>query len=728
MKKKLLTLLLVLCVVLTVPTAALAANEGDIVVLFTNDVHCAVDNNIGYAGLAAYAADMEAEVGAEHVTLVDAGDAVQGAALGTLSEGEYIIDIMNEVGYDIMVPGNHEFDYGMARMMELMDMLDATVLSSNFMDLTTSETVYEPYTLIDYGAIQVAYVGISTPESFTKSTPKYFQDEAGNYIYSFCEGNDGADLYEAVQTAVDDASAKGADVIVAVGHCGVGTEIAPWQSTDIIANTTGIDVFIDGHSHSVIAGETYQNENGEDVILTSSGTGLENIGKVTITAGGTVSTELISDYTEKDETVDAFVKNIQAENEAMLKTVVASTDVPLIVNDPDTGNRLIRSQETNLGDLCADAYRKLLGADVAVVNGGGIRADIPAGDITYNDIISVHPFGNSACVIEATGQEILDLLEMMARSTPEECGGFEQVSGMSYEIHTYIPSSVQTDDKDIFQGVTGEYRVKNVMIGGDPIDLDKTYTLASHNYLIKNGGDGYAEFMDNKLLQDEVMIDNQVLITYIVQELGGVVGSEYADLYGQGRIKLVKTPFDDVAAGGWYEDAVSYVYNEGLMNGTTDTVFSPEQSISRAMFVTMLYRLAGMPDVEPSASSLFTDCGDDMWYANAVVWAVENDITTGLTDTTFVPDRPLTREQMAVFIYRYIEYMGGGYNADAPTATAFSDNDAIQSWAVEAVAFCSENGLMGGTTTTTFDPALTASRAMGAVVLERLASLEIDAE
>ena len=728
MKKKLLTLLLVLCVVLSIPTAALAANEGDIVVLFTNDVHCAVDSNIGYAGLAAYAADMEADVGADNVTLVDAGDAVQGAALGTLSEGEYIVDIMNEVGYDIMVPGNHEFDYGMARMMELMDMLDATVLSSNFMDLTTNETVYEPYTMIDYGTIQVAYVGISTPESFTKSTPKYFQDDTGNYIYSFCEGNNGADLYSAVQTAVDDASADGADVIVAVGHCGVGSEIAPWQSTDIIANTTGIDVFIDGHSHSVIAGETYQNENGEDVILTSSGTGLENIGQVTISPDGSVATELVSDYTEKDETVDAFVKNIQAENEAMLSTVVASTDVPLIVNDPDTGKRLIRSQETNLGDLCADAYRKLLGADVAVVNGGGIRADIPAGDITYNDIVTVHPFGNSACVIEATGQEILDLLEMMARSTPDECGGFEQVSGMSYEIHTYIPSSVQTDDKDVFQGVTGEYRVKNVRIGGEPIDLGKTYTLASHNYLIKNGGDGYAEFMDNKLLQDEVMIDNQVLITYIVQELGGVVGSEYADIYGQGRIKLVKTPFADVAAGSWYEDAVSYVYNEGLMNGTTDTAFSPEQSISRAMFVTMLYRLAGMPGVETTASGLFTDCGDDLWYSNAVVWAVENGITTGLTDTTFVPNQPLTREQMAVFIYRYIEYMGGGYSAEVPTATVFSDNAAIQSWAVEAVSFCSENGLMGGTTTTTFDPALTASRAMGAIVLERLSSFEIVAE
>ena len=726
MKKRIFAVLLTICVMFSMSSAAVAAETGDIVVLFTNDVHCAVDEYIGYAGLAAYAAEMEAEVGAGNVTLVDAGDAVQGAALGTLSQGEYIIEIMNAVGYDIMVPGNHEYDYGMERMLELMGMLDAAVISSNFVDLTTNETVFDAYAVVDYGTIQVAYVGITTPESFTKSTPKYFQDDAGNYIYGFGETDN--EIYTFVQTAVDNAVAEGADVVVAVGHCGDTGVEEQWSSSEIIANTTGIDVFIDGHSHSTIASETYQNESGEDVVLTSSGSNLENIGKLTISEDGSVTTELISDYTEKDETVDAFVKDIQAQNEELLNTVVASTEVSLVIYDPVTEERLIRSQETNLGDLCADAYRELLGADVAVVNGGGIRADIPAGDITYNDIITVHPFGNSACVIEATGQEILDLLEMMSRNTPEECGGFEQVSGMSYEIHTYIPSSVTTDDQGNFTGVTGEYRVKNVMIGGEAIDLTKTYTLASHNYLIKLGGDGYTMFMDNTLLQDCVMIDNQVLITYIVDELGGIVGSEYADTYGQGRISVVKTPFVDVASGCWYEDAVSYVYNEGIMTGTSAAAFSPDVSISRGMFVTMLYRLAGEPNVESTVSDLFNDCADGEWYANAVVWANENNITTGLTQTTFAPEQTITREQMAVFIYRYIQFAGGGYDGEGVYVTSFDDNDMIQSWAVEAVTFCSRNGLMSGVTETTFAPSLTANRAMGAVVLERLAAFDSAAE
>ena len=726
MKKKLFAVLLTLCLMVGILPAAAAAQTGDIVVLYTNDVHCAVDEYIGYAGFAAYAAEMEAEFGADKVTLVDAGDALQGAALGTLSKGEYIIEIMNAVGYDIMVPGNHEFDYGMERMLELMDMLDASVISSNFVDLTTDETVFDAYEIIDYGTIQVAYVGICTPESFTKSTPTYFQDDEGNYIYGFSET--GNEIYTAVQTAVDAAVAEGADVVVAVGHCGDTGVEEQWSSTEIIANTTGIDVFIDGHAHSTIASETYQNENGEDVVLTSSGTNLENIGKLTISEGGSVTAELISDYTEKDETIDAVVKEIQAENEELLNTVVATSEVSLVIYDPDTGERLIRKQETNLGDLCADAYRELLGADVAVVNGGGIRADIEAGDITYNDIITVHPFGNAACVIEATGQEILDLLERMSRNTPEECGGFEQVSGMSYEIHTYIPSSVTTDDQGMFTGVTGEYRVKNVMIGGEAIDLDKTYTLASHNYLIKSGGDGYGEFMDNTLLQDEVMIDNQVLITYILDELGGVVGSEYADTYGQGRITVDKTPFSDVATGCWYEDAVSYVYAQSVMTGTSDTTFSPDVSVSRGMFVTMLYRLAGSPDADGIVSELFDDCTDGEWYADAVVWATENEITTGMTETTFAPEQLITRGEMAVFIYRYVQLIGGGFDEEGTYATSFEDNDLIQTWAIEAVTFCSDNGLMSGVTETTFEPDVTASRAMGAVVLERLAGFELTEE
>lgn len=725
MKRKLLAILLVVCLTLSLTGTALASDAtGDIVILYTNDVHCGVDDNIGYAGLAAYEAEMKDAYGADRVTLVDAGDAVQGAAIGTLSTGKYLVDIMNEMGYDVFTPGNHEFDYGMARMLELMGMMKAAVVSCNFTDLKTGKTVFEPYTVLDYGDIQIAYVGITTPKTFTASTPKYFQDGNGNYIYGFCEDDTGEALYAAVQDSVDKARTAGADVVVALGHCGTGDEYKPWQSTDIIANTTGIDVFIDGHSHSTIAEETHTDRNGDSVLLTSTGTKLAAIGKLVVTPDGAVSTELITDYTKKDSAMDAYVKSIQAENDAMLKSVVAKSDVALIVADPDTGTRLVRSQETNLGDLCADAYRSLLGADVAVVNGGGVRADIAAGDITYNDIIAVHPFGNTACVVEATGQEILDLLEMGARNTPEESGGFMQVSGMTYEIHTYIKSSVVLDDKGNFTGVNGEYRVKNVKIGGQPLNLDKTYTLASHNYLIKNGGDGYPCFMDNKLLQDEVMIDNQVLITYIKEELGDVVGSAYANLYGQGRISRLESPFTDLPSGEWYTDAAIYVFDKGIMNGTTATAFAPQTAMSRGMFVTMLYRLAGSPAVADSASALFDDCEDGKWYSEAVAWAVKNGITTGASERTFACDTALTRQEMATFLYRYIKSSGGGFTGEWTYLLDFTDRADISDWAYEAVAFCSQNGLITGVPGGAYMPTGAASRAMGAVILQRFDSTQ----
>lgn len=310
------------------------------------------------------------------------------------------------------------------------------------------------------------------------------------------------------------------------------------MSTEVIANTTGIDAFLDGHSHSTIASRTVKNKAGKDVLLSSTGTKLEAIGKLVISDNG-VSTELITDYTKKDETVSSYIKDIQAQYSSMLNTVVATSNVNLVVNDPKTGNRIVRKSETNLGDLCADAYRTMLGADIAFVNGGGIRAQIPAGSITYNNIISVHPYGNMACMVEATGQEILDALEMASRETPNENGGFLQVSGLTYEIDISVPSSVIVDDKKMFVSVNGKYRVKNVKVGGQPLDLNKTYTLASHNYMLKSGGDGINMFTDNKILKDEILIDNQVLISYITEKLGRVVGNEYSNPYGQGRIVLV---------------------------------------------------------------------------------------------------------------------------------------------------------------------------------------------
>lgn len=548
--KRLLQMILVLILTVMcavgVPAAAESEQPSQIVILYTNDVHCGVDaespeGTMGFAQLSALKKELAAQT--PYVTLVDAGDAIHGEAIGTLSEGAYLVDIMNQVGYDYAVFGNHEFDYGMDRALELLNQSQAEYLACNFVDLRSGQTVTKPYSIAQYGDRTVAYVGIATPETFTKSRPVFFQDENGEYIYSFCEAEEGQQLYRAVQKAIDDAKAEGADYVIAVGHLGTDESSAPFRSYDVIANTTGLDAFLDGHSHSVIAGEQVQDAQGREVLLSSTGTKLENIGKLTIAEDGTLAAELVSGYTAADQETDAYVKGIQAQYEALLEETVARSEVALVTHDPVTGERIIRSRETNLGDLCADAYRLVLGADVAMVNGGGIREQIDPGDITNGDIIAVHPFGNMMCVAEVTGQEILDILEMAAKSSPLEGGGFQHVSGMKYTIRTSIPSGVEVDDKGMLVRINGERRVTDVQIlqkdgSYARLDPDATYTLASHNYMLKDGGAGVSFLNESRLVQDEVMTDNQVLITYMRDHLGGVVGDDYAEPYGQGRITI----------------------------------------------------------------------------------------------------------------------------------------------------------------------------------------------
>jgi len=722
---KLLSLMMVLLLALSLGSVAMAdeplliapapsAANGTIAIIYTNDVHCGVEDGIGYAGVAGFKADLEALYGEGYVTLIDAGDFSQGGVLGTLSNGEYLIEIMNATGYDIATIGNHEYDYGMEKAIENLTALDADIICCNFIDLTTGEPVFDAYKLVTYGETVVAYVGISTPESFTKSTPTYFQNAEGEYIYSFAEGNNGKDLYTTVQKAVDAARAEGADYVIAVGHLGIDVESSPWMSTEVIANTTGIDAFIDAHSHSTIVGDKVKNAKGEEVLLTSTGTKLANVGCMTITKDG-ITSELISENVTPDAEVAKAVADVLAENDALLKTVVAKTSVDLTINDPDTGKRMVRSRETNLGDLCADAYLTLLEADVAFVNGGGVRANIPAGDITYEQIIAVHPFGNEACLVEVTGQQILDALEMGYRNVGiSESGGFLHVAGLTCTIDTTVASTVVIDDKDSFVEVAGERRVKDVMIGGEPIDAAATYTLASHNYMLKSAGDGYTMFGTNNvtMIKDCVLIDNQVLINYIVEELGGVVGADYANPYGQGRIDIV-TAFADVAAGDWYAGAANYVYNNALMGGVGEGNFAPRANMNRATFVTMLYRLAGSPEV--TAEVTFTDVEAGIWYEKAAAWAVEKGITAGtVADAdaiTFDPLGLLTREQMAAFIYRY-----DGSPATMEELT-FTDMYAISPWALNAVRYCVDAGYMQGMTDTLFIPSGLANRASGATVL-----------
>ena len=549
--RKLLGLLLCLALLLGCVSAAgetVPALTQDIVVLFTSDVHCGIESGFGYAGLAAVR-DQLAKT--NHVILVDNGDAIQGEPVGTMTTGEALIDLMNAVGYDLAIPGNHEFDYGMDRFMELTEKANFPYISANFNK--NGEPVFDPYVIKEFEGVKVAFVGATTPKTITSSTPKYFQDDQGNFIYDFCQGDTGDALYDAIQGAVDAARAEGADYVVLMGHLGIEESCSPWMSTEVIANTNGIDALLDGHSHSELSQEKVLNKDGEEVLLSACGTKLANVGYLRIAVDGTLSTGLYS--WKNDVSVPALLgiendvsQAVAAATETLsekLSEVVATSAVDLVVYDPvakmEDGSavRLIRNAETNLGDLCADAYRDQSGADIAFVNGGGIRVDIKAGDITLNDILLVHPFGNAMCVVEATGQQILDALEWGAQVTPSESGGFLQVSGLTYEIHTYIPSSCTQDENGLFTGVTGEYRVKNVKVGGEDLVLDKTYTLASHNYMLKNAGDGFTMFQNDPILQDEVMLDNQVLINYITGTLEGNVGEAYANPYGDGRIVAV---------------------------------------------------------------------------------------------------------------------------------------------------------------------------------------------
>lgn len=535
---------MVIGMVMPVMAGETAATD-KIVILHTNDVHCGISQtvkdgavtNIGYAGVAAYKAEMEKTYGEENVTLVDAGDAIQGGPIGTLTKGSAIVDIMNAAGYSIAIPGNHEFDYGMDNFLNLVkSRAQYTYICSNFTN-QAGIPVLNAYKILTYGDVKVAYVGIDTPETFTKSTSTYFQNAAGNYIYGFSQGNNGQDLYQAVQAAVDAARAEGANYVVAIGHLGDNGSTEEWKAQTVIANTNGIDVFIDGHSHEQIE-KKVANKDGKKVVWAQTGTKLAGIGKVVINKKtGKVTNELVSGYAGQDETVAAFVMAKNNEFEAELKKVVAKSETDLTTKNAN-GERLVRSGETNLGDLCADAYRIMLGADISFVNGGGVRADIAAGNITYEDIINVHPFGNEACLIETTGQKILDALEFGSRNLPEENGGFLQVSGLTYTVNQAIPSSVVTNDEKEFVKVGGAYRVSNVMVGGAPLDVNKTYKLASHNYMLKSGGDGFVMFKNDKLIKDSVMIDNAVLINYIVEKLGGVVKTGQ---YGKaaGRITVV---------------------------------------------------------------------------------------------------------------------------------------------------------------------------------------------
>ena len=506
-------------------------DKSDVTILYTNDVHTYIDKQSPKLTYAAIADLKQSYQNAgKDVLLVDAGDHVQGTAYGSMDEGASIIKLMNAAGYDVATPGNHEFDYGMDRAKAIMKEADFPYLSCNWVDLRTTLRVLPSVKVFVRGGRRIAFVGVTTPETFTKSTPAYFMDKAQRkYIYDIQGGEDGKKLYDAVQKAIDKAKLL-ADVVIGLGHLGVDPSSSPWTSEEVIAHTSGFDAFIDGHSHTVMENKQVQDASGKAVTLTQTGSYFANVGEMTIAADGTITTKLIPTHEGMDAGIAAMQTGWVNTVDDMLGEKIAVGDSDFYVSDPATGKRRIRSAETNLGDFVADGIYtyfnevEKLHCDVAIMNGGGIRADVPAGDWTFKTCKQVSPFGNVACLMSVTGKQIQDALEFAARFAGEdgkENGGFLQVAGATYEIHTDIPNTVQTDEKNVWIGsATGTPRVQNVKIydkaSGSylPLDLGATYALAGMNYTLRNLGDGFAMFDGAELIKDYVSEDYLVMSTY----------------------------------------------------------------------------------------------------------------------------------------------------------------------------------------------------------------------
>ena len=506
-------------------------DKSDVTILYTNDVHTYIDKQSPKLTYAAIADLKQSYQNAgKDVLLVDAGDHVQGTAYGSMDEGASIIKLMNAAGYDVATPGNHEFDYGMDRAKAIMKEADFPYLSCNWVDLRTTLRVLPSVKVFVRGGRRIAFVGVTTPETFTKSTPAYFMDKAQRkYIYDIQGGEDGKKLYDAVQKAIDKAKLL-ADVVIGLGHLGVDPSSSPWTSEEVIAHTSGFDAFIDGHSHTVMENKQVQDASGKAVTLTQTGSYFANVGEMTIAADGTITTKLIPTHEGMDAGIAAMQTGWVNTVDDMLGEKIAVGDSDFYVSDPATGKRRIRSAETNLGDFVADGIYtyfnevEKLHCDVAIMNGGGIRADVPTGDWTFKTCKQISPFGNVACLMSVTGKQIQDALEFAARFAGEggkENGGFLQVAGATYEIHTNIPNTVQTDEKNVWIGsATSTPRVQNVKIydkaSGSylPLDPGATYALAGMHYTLRNLGDGFAMFDGAELIKDYVSEDYLVMSTY----------------------------------------------------------------------------------------------------------------------------------------------------------------------------------------------------------------------
>lgn len=710
-KASALFLALVMALSLAIPAGAADWEEdlsGHIVILHTNDVHGGID---GYASVAALKDAYEA-AGAQ-VLLMDAGDFIQGSTSVNVSQGANAVELMNMAGYDVATTGNHEFDYGYANLKTLMEQAEFPILAANAFTAEGELAMDEANTTFQLGDVTVGVFGLATPETATKAHPAKLEG-----VTFLAE----EDLFDCAQEQVDELTAEGCDYIICLGHLGIDAESTGNRSIDLLENVTGIDVFIDGHSHSEqsdIAEVTDGTGMVGDTILTSTGTKLENIGVVDIAADGTIDATTIpmEDVTATegftpDQAIADRVAEINAQIEEEMGVVIGTSEVNL-----NGVKEEVRAGETNLGDLVTDAMLWQAGldneaVDAAITNGGGIRASISAGDITKQFVNDVLPFGNTLYVIELTGAELLEALEASTFVTPEPEGGFPQVAGMEFVVNT----GADFDAGELYPGTTFHEpnsinRVSILTVGGDAFDVNATYTIVTNDFMAA-GGDTYYAFSAAGSGYDTGVPLDQVVMDYIAEELNGTVTA--AD-YGEPAGRIHTISYNDVDAGDWFAEAVNYVTLTDLMKGTGEG-FSPNNNLTRAQMATVLYRMAGEP--EGTIENPFSDVADGQWYTDAVVWAAETGITLGTSADTFNPNDDVTREEMATFLYRFAEYESLDPIEVTGDLSAFPDADEVAGFATEAMTWAVGQKIIAGVDGN-LAPDGTATRAQVATVLMR---------
>ena len=527
----------------------LQERSNDIVIIHLNDVHCGLNETIGYDGFVLYRDELKKIY--NHVITVDVGDHIQGGTLGAITEGSAIIEIMNEIKFDVNILGNHEFDYGIAQLNLLQGNLSTKYICSNFCTRKDKKPVFEPYQILEKGGKKIAFISVITPLTFSISSVSTIQDSDGNPMYTFL--SDKQELYETIQSYINEVRGKGADYIILLTH--IGMDIDKYTSNDLVSNLEGVDAVLDGHTHKVYT-TTSKDKNENSIYFSQTGTKLENIGVLIIKTDGTITTQIISEIPEPSDTSKAiklnrdknerwvdkdmnnFINNLweRYKDELIYKVGTLAFDMIIKPDEISPSSSIYcRVRECTLGNLIADSFKEVLSADLSLVNGGDIRTNLLKGDVTRKDLIDVVPFFSTVFVVEVDGQDILDALELSVSKLPNSYGGFLQVSGVTFDVNTAINSTVVLDLDNMFLEITGKRRVSNVKINGADLVLDKKYSLSMSEYLA-TGGDGYSMFTKYKDVTESVFAESDALIYYIQKNLNGKIPSNYKN--EDGRINM----------------------------------------------------------------------------------------------------------------------------------------------------------------------------------------------